>query len=138
VARPTLEVADIFGGHVTRCEKCPHTVIAYNSFRNRHCPKCQGAAAKQWLAECEADLLRVPYYHIVFTLPAPISDIAYQKAELYDILFKRRPRRCLPSRPTKASRSPRWYHFGSPYLGLGAHSEPLTQDTGHYHLLDFQ
>jgi hypothetical protein len=77
------------GGHVARCEKCSHTVIAYNSCRNRHCPKCQGAAAKQWLAEREADLLPVPYYHVVFTLPAPISDIAYQnKAAIYDILFK--------------------------------------------------
>jgi hypothetical protein len=77
------------GGHVARCEKCAHTTIAYNSCRNRHCPKCQGAAAKQWLAEREADLLPVPYYHIVFTLPAQISGIAYQnKAEIYDILFK--------------------------------------------------
>jgi hypothetical protein len=77
------------GGHVGRCEKCRHTHIAYNSCRNRHCPKCQGAAAKQWLAEREADLLPVPYYHLVFTLPAPISDIAYQsKAAIYDILFK--------------------------------------------------
>jgi hypothetical protein len=77
------------GGHVARCEKCSHTHIAYNSCRNRHCPKCQGAAAKQWLAEREADLLPVPYYHVVFTLPAPIGDIAYQnKAAIYDILFK--------------------------------------------------
>jgi Putative transposase/Transposase zinc-binding domain len=77
------------GGHVARCEKCSHTQIAYNSCRNRHCPKCQGAAAKQWLAEREADLLPVPYYHVVFTLPAPISDITYQnKAAIYDILFK--------------------------------------------------
>jgi Putative transposase/Transposase zinc-binding domain len=77
------------GGHVARCEKCAHTHVAYNSCRNRHCPKCQGAAAKQWLAEREADLLPVPYYHVVFTLPAPISDIAYQnKAAIYDILFK--------------------------------------------------
>jgi hypothetical protein len=77
------------GGHVARCEKCAHTHIAYNSCRNRHCPKCQGAAAKQWLAEREAELLPVPYYHVVFTLPAPISDIAYQnKAAIYDILFK--------------------------------------------------
>jgi hypothetical protein len=77
------------GGHVARCEKCSHMQIAYNSCRNRHCPKCQGAAAKVWLAEREADLLPVPYYHVVFTLPAPISDIAYQnKAAIYDILFK--------------------------------------------------
>ena len=59
------------GGHVARCEDCAHTTIAYNSCRNRHCPKCQGAAAKQWLAEREAELLPVPYFHVVFTLPAP-------------------------------------------------------------------
>jgi hypothetical protein len=77
------------GGHVARCEKCSHTVIAYNSCRNRHCPKCQGAAAKQWLAEREAELLPVPYFHVVFTLPAPVVDIAYQnKAVIYDLLFK--------------------------------------------------
>jgi hypothetical protein len=55
-----------------------HTRIAYNSCRNRHCPKCQGAAAREWLAEREAELLPVPYYHVVFTLPAQIADIAYQ------------------------------------------------------------
>ena len=67
----------------------PHTVIAYNSCRNRHCPKCQGAAAREWLAEREAELLPVPYFHVVFTLPAPIADIAYQnKAVIYDLLFK--------------------------------------------------
>jgi hypothetical protein len=77
------------GGHVERCEDCAHTQIAYNSCRNRHCPKCQGAAAKQWLAEREADLLPVPYYHVVFTLPAAIADIAYQnKAVIYGLLFK--------------------------------------------------
>ena len=77
------------GGHVARCEKCSHTVIAYNSCRNRHCPKCQGAAAKQWLAERQAELLPVPYFHVVFTLPGPIADIAYQnKAVIYDLLFK--------------------------------------------------
>jgi Putative transposase/Transposase zinc-binding domain len=77
------------GGHVARCEKCAHTQIAYNSCRNRHCPKCQGAAAKEWLAAREAELLPVPYYHVVFTLPAAIADIAYQnKAVIYDLLFK--------------------------------------------------
>ena len=77
------------GGHVARCEDCAYTTIAYNSCRNRHCPKCQGAAAKEWLAAREADLLPVPYYHVVFTLPAPIGDIAYQnKAVIYDLLFK--------------------------------------------------
>jgi hypothetical protein len=77
------------GGHVARCENCQHTQISYNSCRNRHCPKCQGAAAKQWLAEREAELLPVPYYHVVFTLPAPIGDLAYHnKAVIYDLLFK--------------------------------------------------
>jgi hypothetical protein len=77
------------GGHVARCEDCAHTQIAYNSCRNRHCPKCQGSAAKEWLAAREADLLSVSYYHLVFTLPAPIGDIAYHnKAVIYDILFK--------------------------------------------------
>jgi hypothetical protein len=77
------------GGHVARCEGCAHTVIAYNSCRNRHCPKCQGAAAREWLTEREAELLPVGYFHLVFTLPSPIADIAYQnKAVLYDLLFK--------------------------------------------------
>jgi hypothetical protein len=77
------------GGHVLRCEECSHTAISYNSCRNRHCPKCQGAAAKEWLAAREAELLPVPYFHVVFSLPAPIADIAYQnKAAIYDLLFK--------------------------------------------------
>ena len=123
MARPALEVADIFrdhgaawrdanrghvslaqlkvmsaiescrtaalGGHVARCEDCAHTVIAYNSCRNRHCPKCQGAAAREWMEERQAELLPVPYFHIVFTLPAPIGDIAYtNKRVIYDALFK--------------------------------------------------
>jgi hypothetical protein len=125
VARPSLEVADIFrdygpawrdanrghvslqqlkvmsaiercrtaelGGHVARCENgaCGFTSIAYNSCRNRHCPKCQGSQAREWMEDRVAELLPVPYFHIVFTLPAEISDIAYQnKAVIYDALFK--------------------------------------------------
>jgi hypothetical protein len=77
------------GGHVLRCEDCSTIEIAYNSCRNRHCPKCQGAVAQQWLADRQADLLPVEYYHLVFTLPAQIADIAYQnKAVIYDLLFK--------------------------------------------------
>ena len=77
------------GGHVAACERCDHVQIAYNSCRNRHCPKCQGAAARAWLAEREAELLPVAYYHLVFTLPAAIADIAWQnKAVVYDLLFK--------------------------------------------------
>jgi hypothetical protein len=76
------------GGHVTRCENaaCGYTAIAYNSCRNRHCPKCQGAAAREWLAEREAELLPVPYFHVVFSLPAKVADIAYQnKAVIYGL-----------------------------------------------------
>ena len=77
------------GGHVEACEDCGHWRIAYNSCRNRHCPKCQGAAARIWLAEREADLLPVGYFHVVFTLPAEIADIAFQnKGVIYDLLFK--------------------------------------------------
>ncbi len=77
------------GGHVERCEDCDHSRIAYNSCRNRHCPKCQGAAAKDWLAARQADLLPVGYFHLVFTLPAEIADIAYHnKSVVYDLLFR--------------------------------------------------
>ena len=77
------------GGHVERCEDCGHSRIAYNSCRNRHCPKCQGGAARDWLAAREADLLPVGYFHLVFTLPAEIAPIAYQnKAMVYDLLFR--------------------------------------------------
>jgi hypothetical protein len=123
VARPLLEVADVFrahgaawreanrghmsldqlkvmsaietcrtaalGGHVERCEDCARELIAYNSCRNRHCPKCQAAAARQWLEDREAELLPVSYYHVVFTLPAAIGAIAFHnKAAVYDLLFR--------------------------------------------------
>jgi hypothetical protein len=77
------------GGHVERCEDCAHTRIAYNSCRNRHCPKCQWRTAQAWLEAREAELLPVPYFHVVFTLPAEIGAIAYQnKAKVYGLLFK--------------------------------------------------
>jgi len=77
------------GGHLLCCEDCAQIQIAYNSCRNRHCPKCQGSAARRWLQDRQADLLPVDYYHVVFTLPAPISDIAYHnKAVIYHLLFK--------------------------------------------------
>jgi len=76
------------GGHVLRCGGCGADQVAYNSCRNRHCPKCQSSAAKRWLEARQADLLPVEYYHVVFTLPAPIADIAYQnKAVIYSLLF---------------------------------------------------
>jgi Putative transposase/Transposase zinc-binding domain len=81
--------AAALGGHVARCGDCAHTVVAFNSCRNRHCPKCQGAAARKWLAEREAELLEVGYFHLVFTLPAPVAEIAWQNKDVvYDLLFK--------------------------------------------------
>jgi len=78
----------VLGGHVARCEDCAHEHIAYNSCRNRHCPKCQAGAARDWLAAREAELLPVGYFHLVFTLPAQIADIAYQnKRVIYDLLM---------------------------------------------------
>jgi hypothetical protein len=101
------------GGHVERCEDCGHSRIAYNSCRNRplafagagYCPKCQGAAAHDWLAAREADLLPVGYFHVVFTLPAEISPIAYQnKAVVYDLLFRTAAETLLTIAPTGQAR----------------------------------
>ena len=79
----------VMGGHVEACTDCGHWRVAYNSCRNRHCPRCQGAAARVWLAEREADLLPVGYFHVVFTLPAEVADIALQnKAAVYGLLFQ--------------------------------------------------
>ena len=79
----------VLGGHVEQCDDCGATRIAYNSCRNRHCPKCQGLARAKWLADRQAELLPVPYFHVVYTLPAAIADIAYQnKTVIYDLLFK--------------------------------------------------
>lgn len=76
------------GGHVEACDDCAHSQVAYNSCRNRHCGKCQGPARDKWLAAREADLLQVPYFHVVFTVPAEVAAIAYQnKAVVYAILF---------------------------------------------------
>jgi len=76
------------GGHALRCSACAQPQVAYNSCRNRHCPKCQSSAAQRWLDARQADLLPVDYYHVVFTLPAPISAIAYTNKELvYGLLF---------------------------------------------------
>lgn len=81
--------SDLMGGHVLHCDACEKVQIAYNSCRNRHCPKCQASAAKRWLEARQQDLLPVEYFHVVFTLPRPIADIAYQnKAIVYHILIK--------------------------------------------------
>jgi hypothetical protein len=79
----------VLGGHVEQCDDCGATRIAYNSCRNRHCPKCQGLARVQWLADRQAELLAVPYFHVVFTLSAPVGEIAFKnKAAVYAILFR--------------------------------------------------
>ena len=79
----------VLGGHLLQCRACKHMQIAYNSCRNRHCPKCQSSAARRWLEAREAELLPVEYYHVVFTLPAPISNLAwYNKAVIYGLLFQ--------------------------------------------------
>ncbi|OBX17528.1 transposase [Erythrobacter sp. QSSC1-22B] len=76
------------GGHIEACEDCAHTRVAYNSCRNRHCPKCQSATRERWLADRQADLLSVPYFHVVFTVPAEVAEIAFHnKAVVYAILF---------------------------------------------------
>ena len=169
MARPALEVADIFrghgaawrhanrgrvsldqlkvmsaiescrtaalGGHVARCEDCAHTVIAYNSCRNRHCPKCQGAAAREWMAARETELLPVSYFHVVFTLPSTIGDIAYHnKAVIYGILFKTAAETLITIAPTGQARGLKAHdpkHLGA-QIGLTAvlHSwgSALTQN----------
>jgi hypothetical protein len=77
------------GGHTEQCTACGLVRIAYNSCRNRHCPKCQGTARAQWLADRQAELLPVPYFHVVFTLPAAAAEIAFQnKPTVYAMLFK--------------------------------------------------
>ena len=165
MARPALEVADIFrghgatwrdanrgrvsldqlkvmsaiescrtaalGGHVARCEDCAHTVIAYNSCRNRHCPKCQGAAARAWMAARETELLPVSYFHCRHAavgdqrhrlpqqggdLPAPVLGLGRDDAH-----HRRRP---------PASRRPRRHHLGIAQLGLGDDAEPSLMMPG--------
>ena len=77
------------GAHHLHCEHCHTDAIAYNSCRNRHCPKCQGASAKRWFAAREQQLLPVEYYHVVFTLPGEVAQLAfYNKAQMYQLLFK--------------------------------------------------
>jgi Transposase zinc-binding domain/Putative transposase len=79
----------VLGGHVEQCDDCGAIRIAYNSCRNRHCPKCQGLARAQWLADRQTELLPVPYFHVVFTLPALVGEIAFQnKSIVYTILFR--------------------------------------------------
>src|ERR1035437_7207318 len=177
MARPVLEIADIFrdhgaawrkanaghvslgqlkvmsaiescrtaalGGHVMRCEDCSHTAIAYNSCRNRHCPKCQGSQALAWMEERKAELLPVPYFHVVFTLPVRIGAIAYQnKAVIYDLLFKASSQTMLTIAADPKRRQDR-LHVGAPHLGLRddasharAHDRTGWRDIARRHTLD--
>ena len=99
--------------------------IAYNSCRNRHCPKCQGDAAKQWLAEHEAELLPAPYFHVALTLPAAIADIAYQnKAVIYDILFKTSAEMLITIAADPKHLSARVGIFSTAHLGLALTHHP--------------
>ena len=113
------------GGHVARCENCADTVIAYNSCRNRHCPKCQATAAKQWLAEREAELLPTGYFHLIFTLPGPIADIAYHnKAAIYGLLFTAAAEATLTIAPTGQARGLKAHD--PKRLGAGSASQPCS------------
>lgn len=79
----------VLGGHVQQCDQCGHQRIAYNSCRNRHCPKCQGPARARWMQAREAELLPVPYFHVVFTLPETLGPLALQNRKaVYDVLFR--------------------------------------------------
>ena len=121
-----------------------YTNIAYNScLRNRHCPKCQGAAAQQWLAEREAELLPVPYFHVVFTLPARIASIAYQnKAVVYDLLFKASSEAVLTIVVvSRAPGRPHRHHRRAPHLGLDHAPSPACPHgygAGRRHRLEWE
>jgi hypothetical protein len=115
-------VTSALGGRVERCEGCAHERVAYNSCRNRHCPKRQRAAARQWLEQREAELPPAAYYHVVFTLPASIGAIAFQnKAAVYDLLFRTAAETLVviaaDPKPLGARNRP---HRRPPRLGLGA------------------
>jgi hypothetical protein len=114
------------GGHVERCADCGEVRISYNSCRDRHCPKCQSLARAQWLADRQAELLPVPYFHVVFTMPAAIAVIALQnKAVVYDILFKAAAEAVrYYRRRSQAPRCRDWHDRSAPYLGAESLSPP--------------
>ena len=115
----------VLGGHVLRCDHCAQQVVSYNSCRNRHCPKCQVAARADWLAEREQDLLPVPYFHVVFTLPHELAPLAAQNpARLYGLLF-----RCAADTLTEIAADPR--HLGA-RLGILAVLHTWSQTLQHH------
>jgi hypothetical protein len=102
------------GGHLDQCVRCGHQAISYNSCRNRHCPRCQGNARARWLAARSAELLPVPYFHIVFTLPHEFSALILQnKRLLYDLLFRTSAATLL-----EAARDPRYFGADIGFLGV--------------------
>jgi hypothetical protein len=116
---------EALGGHVERCMDCAHTRIAYNSCRNRHCPKCQWSAAERWMEARKAELLPAPYFHVVFTLPAAIAAIAFQnKAKLYGLLFQ-----TAAETLTTIAGDPK--HLGAE-IGLTAVLHPWGQNLDHH------
>lgn len=96
------------GGHVDACDDCGLIRVSCNSCRNRHCPKCQGTARKQWVSARIADLLPVPYFHVVFSLPPAVAEIAFQnKTVVYALLMRISAEHCRPSPPTPDGSAPR-------------------------------
>ena len=117
---------EALGGHVAACTKCKHHHIAYNSCKNRHCPKCQGPAARDWMAAGADDLLPVEYFHVAFTLPAEVARIAYwNKKVIYGLLFRASAQTVITiAADPKTAWCARWYDQCPAYMGFGADPSP--------------
>ena len=126
------------GGHVEQCDACGYQRICYNSCRNRHCPKCQSLARTEWLEHRRSELLAVPYFRVVFTVPQEIAAIAhYNKAPVYDILFHTAAEtlRTIAVDPKHLGAEPGF--FAVLHTWGRRCFRTLTHDAWHYHLLDF-
>ena len=127
------------GGHVERCGDCGHQRIAYDSCRNRNCPKCQGLARAQWLEDRQAELLDVPYFHVVFTVPDLIATVAFQnQTVVYDILFRAAAETCASSLPIQSIWGRRSASSVCYIRGDKTCCRTLRHDTRHYHFQHFQ
>ena len=127
------------GGHRDQCSRCGHQAISYNSCRNRHCPKCQGNARAKWLDARRSELLPVPYFHVVFTLPHELSALMLQnKRPLYDLLFRASAATMLEVAETPSISVPTSGYSACSIPGDRTCSRTLTHDARHYHLLHFQ
>jgi len=114
------------GGHLERCDQCGHERNAFNSCRDRHCPKCQSLARAQWIQDRQSELLEVPYFHVVFTVPEEIAAIAYQnKRVVYDILFRTTAETSPPSLPIPSTSEPR--SVSSPCFTVGDRTFSFTR-----------